>query len=450
MHGTVQVRADGSSDRRVRPLLAAGSVVLLTLAVLIAVSPRILLYDERYYMESSYFLAEYFDFGRLMRTPLDLAAGPLYPYLHVALSPLTDLRPPAIRYVNFGCLAVAIGACAGIIRRLGWDSPLARATMLLAVPMILPTSGLALTELPPLALVTLATLAVAEAVVAPAPARRWLLWTLAGLAAGLAVVGRQTYLPGLAGFLLVGLARRRHLVPALVATAVAAAVVAPMVAAWGGLTPPWQVLIATRIAPEHGILAFIYLATAGVLIAPGFFLDAVNSPGRRIAAGLAVLACVAAALLAGLRFSVAGRVLALVPPVVQEPVSLAVNAAMIGAASALLVAALIHLWARRGDVRFVLFAFLTFVLTGTAAGISHQFSSRYVLVAFPFALLMLQPWVRPGPWAAVRLVLGASLGFASLAAYYWNAPPTDPDFTLSAPREIVAKMPLGDVEKGLR
>ena len=87
---------------------------------------------------------------------------------------------------------------------------------------------------------------------------------------------------------------------------------------------------------------------------------------------------------------------------------------------------------------------------GRAARIGHQFSSRYVLIAFPFALMMLQPWVRPGIWAAARLALGALLGFASLAAYYWNAPPTDPAFKLTAPPEIVARMPLGDVEKGIR
>ena len=84
----------------------------------------------------------------------------------------------------------------------------------------------------------------------------------------------------------------------------------------------------------------------------------------------------------------------------------------------------------------------------TAAGIGHQFSSRYVLTAFPFALLMLQPWFRPGLGAACRMVVGAGLGFASLASYYWNAPPDDPSIKLVAPAALIAKMPLNEPRKG--
>ena len=67
------------------PVLMVAGAVLVVLAVLIAVSPPIFIYDERYYMESSYYLAAHFDLAGPLRTPLDLAAGPLYPWLHVLL-----------------------------------------------------------------------------------------------------------------------------------------------------------------------------------------------------------------------------------------------------------------------------------------------------------------------------------------------------------------------------
>ena len=50
----------------------AGAALLGLLAGLIALSPEVLLFDERYYMEAAYFLAGNFDFVALMQTPLDV------------------------------------------------------------------------------------------------------------------------------------------------------------------------------------------------------------------------------------------------------------------------------------------------------------------------------------------------------------------------------------------
>ena len=433
-----------------QPVLLAAGVVLAALAILIAVSPPILIYDERYYMESSYYLAAHFDLLGPLRTPLDLAAGPLYPYLHVLLAPLTQLQLPAVRYVNWVALVAVLGCSWRTLALLDYRDGAARAAMLLAVPMIGPTAGMALTEIPALAMASLSVLAATEAVATRVPRRAWLWWTLAGVAAGLAILGRQTYLPALIGFALVGWKRPAQRGGALLAIGLAVLLILPMIVIWGGLSPPTQTPAMRSIAPEYGVLAFIYLACVTLLIAPGFFAAAIATPRRAlIGAGLALLAGIAA-LLGAIRFEVAARVIAAVPSAVQVPADLALRVGMTGVAALFLIAAAVNVWERRDDSRFVLFSLLTVLANGTAAGIGHQFSSRYVLIAFPFALMMLQPWVRPGAWAAARLGLGALLGFASLAAYYWNAPPTDPAFKLAAPPEIVAQMPLGDVEKGIR
>ena len=431
-------------------VLAVAIMVLLALAIMIAVSPRILIYDERYYMESSYYLAAHFAWDGPLRTPLDLAAGPLYPHLHVLLSPLTQLQVPAVRYVNWAALALTLVCCWRTIGLLGYRDAPARAAMLLAVPMIGPTSGMALTEVPALAMAALALLAAVEAVTSTKPWRSWLWWTLGGAAAGLAILGRQTYLPALLGFVLVGWKLPAQRGGAALATLLAIALILPMIVIWGGLSPPGKSPALSAIAPEYAILAFIYLACATLLIAPRFFAAAVGTPRRRlIAAALALLAAIVA-LAGAIEFSIASRVIAAFPPGLQIPADLVVRAGMVGVAAIFLIAAAVNVWERRYDSGFVLFALLTVLTNGTAAGIGHQFSSRYVLIAFPFALMMLQPWVRPGAWTAARLALGALLGFASLAAYYWNAPPTDPTFKLAAPPEIVAQMPLGDIEKGIR
>ena len=431
-------------------VLVVAGAVLVALAILIAVSPPILIYDERYYMESSYTLAAHFDLLGPLRNPLDLAAGPLHAYVHALLAPLTKLQLPAVRYVNWVALAAALGCSWRTLVRFGYRDAAARAAMLLAVPMIGPASGMALTEIPALAMASLSVLAAVEAVATSAPRRAWLWWTLSGVAAGLAILGRQTYLPALLGFALVGWQRPAMRGGAGYAVLIAIALILPMIVIWGGLSPPTQTPAMRSIVPEHGVLAFIYLACVTVLIAPGFFAAAIATPRRAMfGAGFALFAGLAA-MAGAIRFEVASRVIAAAPAALQEPADLALRAGMTAIAALFLIAAAVNIWDRRDDSRFVLFTLLTVLANGTAAGIGHQFSSRYVLTAFPFALIMLQPWVRPGRWAAARLGLGALLGFASLAAYYWNAPPTDPAFKLAASPEIIAQMPLGDVEKGIR
>ena len=433
-----------------RWVLAAAALVMIVLATLIAVSPRILIYDERYYMASSYYLAAHFAWDGPLRTPLDLAAGPLYPHLHVLLSPLTQLQVPAVRYVNWAALGLTLACCWRTIALLGYRDAPARAAMLLAVPMVGPASGMALTEMPAMAMAAVALLAAVEAVTAPASPRSWLWWTLSGVTAGLAILGRQTYLPALLGFVLVGWKLPAQRPGAALATLLAVALILPLIVIWGGLSPPTQIATMRSIAPEHAVLAFIYLACATLLIAPGFFSAAIATLRRRLIGAAAGLLAVMVALSGAIQFSIASRVIAAFPPELQLPADVIVRAGMVGVAATFVIAAVVNLWERWHDSRFVLFALLTVLTNGTAVGVGHQFSSRYVLIAFPFALLMLLPWLRPGAWAAARLTLGALLGFVSLAAYYWNAPPTDPTFKLTAPPEIVAQMPLGDIEKGIR
>ena len=84
----------------------------------------------------------------------------------------------------------------------------------------------------------------------------------------------------------------------------------------------------------------------------------------------------------------------------------------------LLYAMLRNVWTRCNDRLFVGATVLTIVSTSTAFAIS-QFSSRYVMAAFPFALIMVQPFFRASKWAALRLIAGSVVGVFCLANYYW-------------------------------
>ena len=405
---------------------ATTAALLLVLAVLIAISPARLIYDEVYYMQAVHILAASGSFDVLMHTRSDIAAGPLYPYLHVVASPLTGLAAPAIRYVNFTCLLITLAALAWTLRLMGQSTPRLRAAMLLSVPMMWPTSGMALTELPALALVSLAVALVGHGIMTRSGPVRLGAFALSGLLAGIAITGRQTYLPALAGYALLAIGERRLTVPALAALALAGAALTPMLIAWHGLTPPWQTQLSQGLVPEYGVLAFVYLASATALIAPGFFRSVYAKPNLRWVTLAAVMVAVVVCIVTGFRIAVASRVVDKLPHLLQVPAQIGATVFTVSLAAAMVIAGLVNLVELRRDRIFVLLVVLALTLDGTAIAVSHQFSSRYVLAAFPFALLALQRWWQCDGWAVFRLGLGATMGLASLMAYYWNEPPASP------------------------
>ena len=405
---------------------ATTAALLLVLAVLIAISPARLIYDEVYYMQAVHILAASGSFDVLMHTRSDIAAGPLYPYLHVVASPLTGLAAPAIRYVNFACLLITLAALAWTLRLMGQSTPRLRAAMLMSVPMMWPTSGMALTELPALALVSLAVALVGHGIVTWSGPVRLGAFALSGLLAGIAITGRQTYLPALAGYALLAIGERRLTVPALAALALAGAALTPMLIAWHGLTPPWQTQLSQGLVPEYGVLAFVYLASATALIAPGFFRSVYAKPNLRWVTLAAVMVAVVVCIVTGFRIAVASRVVDKLPHLLQVPAQIGATVFTVSLAAAMVIAGLVNLVELRRDRIFVLLVVLALTLDGTAIAVSHQFSSRYVLAAFPFALLALQRWWQCDGWAVFRLGLGATMGLASLMAYYWNEPPASP------------------------
>ena len=95
------------------------------------------------------------------------------------------------------------------------------------------------------------------------------------------------------------------------------------------------------------------------------------------------------------------------------------SGAIIIAAGVVFLYSLLHgMWERRSEPICLGGGLLTLVLTATTFGIGH-FSSRYVLVAFPFAIIMVQPYFVPSKWGALRLLAGSSLGIYSLTSYFW-------------------------------
>jgi hypothetical protein len=63
-------------------------------------------------------------------------------------------------------------------------------------------------------------------------------------------------------------------------------------------------------------------------------------------------------------------------------------------------------------------ALAAIILVLSTLKITHQFSSRYVAVAFPFMVLAAAPYRGTPSWEAIRIGIGSGLGFLMLRSYF--------------------------------
>ena len=398
--------------------LAACAIAAVTFCVMVICSPHALLYDEPLHLQGARLLAAGSSLHDVLLAPLPSAPGPLYSVLQAAISPVTGFQAPLIRYLNLLLLFAGATALAFSLQRCRPDSSWLCAGMLLSVPMTWVTAGLALTEIPAMTMVNLGLAAgVWAAWQEERRGRCYLGFITAGLCMGVAITGRQTYLPLLVIFPVIGMFEARWRWPAAAAFLISCAIPLPMFLVWRGLTPPSQAYLGGGISLEHGLLAFAYLAVVVAIIAPRFY----ESGWRWVfaaAGGGAVLNLV----LVHFEWDAAAGLAKHLPLFLQRWYTVVVGSVLIAAFSGFAAAVVFNVWNRRQDRWFLLMTVETMLLIGTAFGIVHLFSSRYVMAGFPFIMLMLQPFFIPSKWAASRLVVGAALGCASLSTYYSQSP----------------------------
>lgn len=416
MNDKIQSRGPLAISNAVQASLipALAGIAFIALILLVLGSPNRYIYDEPYYLEGAFLLAKGMRFTDFLLAPLNTPAGPLFPTVQWCLSPLTHFQAQLIRLPNIVFLGMAITANAYSLSCWGYKDAWSRATMLLALSIMWVSAGMALTEMPAFAFASFAVAAAAWGMSDPQALRRriWAGFAISGLCFGIAILGRQPYLPAAGGLVMVAVFEPRFRWPAAFGAALAILVPLPVFLVWGGLVAP-HVARVGGLSLTHGALAYAYLSALMVILAPTFFLTR-----WRWTLGIGLVVGLAAMPLGGMGATVAPGVAGHLPPALQPLFQLGISVAMIGGGAAVIVASGINIWSRRDDRIFVLMVLLMLGMTFTAAGIIHLFSSRYLMAAFPFALFAAQPFFTPSRWAIARFAAGAVFGYLTLAHYF--------------------------------
>ena len=390
--------------------LLAGGAVALALVLTTTLTRTAPTYDEPWYLATVELLRVHglgVDFVRALPGP----AGPLYTVVQAAFSPLTHLQVPGVRLVNCLLLGVVLVATTLSLRSLGSARPWTASTGLLGIPMLITTAGMALTEMPAVALAAV-SVALLLASIDGSPQVKYAGAALAGLAMGLAALGRQpmVLVSACAPLLLIGRRERGGAVSVFILFA--AGPPAWLFATWGGLVPN-AVAFTNGFSVGHGLLSCSYGLAVLLLGSPRLVLI----PWRWavVAVGGGVVLNVVGAFYEFIPLrTVLVRVLG------EEHLGFIGRLAggvFLGAGCVFLLAMAHLVWRVRTDGRMVFLVASAAALVLANVKVAHIFSSRYVVPATPFLALLDPEQDEAGIGRPARLLVGAAIGFLSLHSY---------------------------------
>jgi hypothetical protein len=395
---------------------------LLALVFMIATSPSQLRYDERNHVGLAELVTKSGWHAALLSSDNRSAAGPLFPAIHLTLAPLTHLRPPAIRWVNFFCFLGVVLLLASYETKLPLEARIFFGFTLLAVPFLWPALGMALTELPALLFLllffTCFVILFLRVTSSDLLLSREVVWVafVAGVCLGAAILGRQTYLVILPVLIVMMFWLREKWAAVLVCIITSLAICCWLFALWHGLAPPHYYQLAhSSLSLSNLLLSLSYAATATLFLNPRWLAGQ-----GRIHWIICALFGVALTYLARSYEDPPAK--SLLVQVFGMDVGL-----WVGFALGCVIAALGVGWAwtafktfsqdRRDAARVFLLLSLGALLLAPMK-MTAQFSSRYIVGCLGVLILVVASPCQSRRYGAARMVVGTFLGMAILWTYY--------------------------------
>ena len=389
---------------------------LLVMSAMIVTSPSQLRYDEQNHIGLTQLVATNGWRDALLSPKNSSAAGPLYPAIHLMLSPITHLQPPAIRWVNFCCFLGVVLLLANC--KPGVPPRLLSGFTLLAVPFLWPAVGMALTELPALLFFTCFVLLFLRVINSDVVLSRGTLGLafLAGLCLGTAILGRQIYLIVIPALIVLIFWLREKWLSVVICIITSLAVCSWLFVLWHGLAPSHYYRITESSWSFANLLfSLSYAAVATLFLNPRWLCR------QRVTVWIISTLC-------GFALSYFARNYD-DPPAKSLLVHIFGNqfGLWIGFIIGCALAAIGVVWAwtafqtfwreRRDPSRvFLLLSLGALVLTPMK--MPAQFSSRYIVGCLGVLLLVVDPPLKSNGYWAARMFVGSFLGTAILWTYF--------------------------------
>lgn len=388
--------------------------LLLVIAMVIFWGPSTFTYDEPYYLSDIPLLKEY-GIGKTYLENLFGPAGPTHPVLHYLLLPVTKLKVLPVRMVNIFLFVF----CVLLLNRVFKQLKLQQISLVgICIPMSMVAIGMALTEMPAIFCMCVGIYFFTKK---PTSGLYDSIYKLiSGIFVSFAILGRQPMLLVIPFFIYLNGISRERMAGNIIFLIASLALPLYCFSIWGGIIPSkWNAEVngAESIVIVHFILALGYTLLTLLIIAPGFLRLPIKINPFIIIISIGILFAIS--IFAKLQFSMLNTLAAKVLPskLLQYYPNLCF-AILLAAALFLVIVFAYRLYENRSNKLFVFAVLSCGAILSTTLAIKHQFSSRYVFQAFPFMIIMAEPYIKFTLSNNMLRALGLLLGLASLFTYF--------------------------------
>lgn len=396
----------------------------LLLGFLVYHAPVALRYDEHNFYPNIHLLNTLHFTPAFLRAMEQQSPGPLYQIIHLFFKPLTLLEITHMRFLQLAFLLIiqlVIMLQKRIEYNAGWLDAWLYVNLGICIPAIWPISGLALTEIPAILMLTVGLLILYWSDRSKYP---WFTAGTAGLFVGLAIWGRSPFLMVPIAAVAAVLYGRIRGTPVrasyLVFAATSLVLALPIFIVWGGLQPPKVSQVeSSGLVLWHGVLAFAYAAVFVLFIAGDFFWSGLTVKYLKNLLWLWILLLI----LNLFAFKVDILPMRSVLESVLPEFGVRLMSSVIPSLFMVLTVWFAHqLYVKFYSAEFrlyhftLLFSFVFILLTCMKIG--AQFSSRYTAQTYGIMVLLFYPYMNLSIRQFFFTLMGILLGAVSLQSYY--------------------------------
>jgi hypothetical protein len=239
---------------------------------------------------------------------------------------------------------------------------------------------------------------------------------IAGVALGLAILGRQPLVLSILPLTLLACVCRKERAACLAIISLSLAVCAPVFLVWGGLVPPKTAFVGQGIKVSHGIAMAGYAALILSVLSPRFMILNWRWIAASITGGLIINSIWDIGSFLPLN-TVAEKV---IPHGYAPACGKFCFGVLAGIALWLSSSLVRNTFVMRHDALFLAILLSISLQVVATAGVTHATSSRYLMTSLPLFLLAASR-IPTSEFAFARLSLGAFVGCVSLTNYLCRA-----------------------------